>query len=136
VNDIEFENERILMTKKIGKITQVMSAVVDVKFEDQVPPILNALRCNFLGRELILEVAQHLGDSTVRAIAMDSTDGLSRGLEVEDTGAQISVPVGRAVLGRILNVIGDPIDGLGPVNSKTTSPIHADAPEFMLKVGK
>ena len=119
------------MTKKIGKITQVMSAVVDVKFEDEVPPILNALKCNFLGQDLILEVAQHLGDSTVRAIAMDSTDGLSRGLEVEDTGAQISVPVGRAVLGRILNVVGEPIDGLGPVNSKVTSPIHADAPEFV-----
>lgn len=119
------------MTKKIGKITQVMSAVVDVKFEDEVPPILNALKCKFLGQELILEVAQHLGDFTVRAIAMDSTDGLSRGLEVEDTGAQISVPVGRAVLGRILNVVGEPIDGLGPVNSKITSPIHADAPEFV-----
>lgn len=119
------------MTKKIGKITQVMSAVVDVKFEDGVPAILNALKCSFLGRELILEVAQHLGNSTVRAIAMDSTDGLSRGLEVEDTGAQISVPVGRAVLGRILNVVGEPIDGLGPVNSKTTSPIHADPPEFV-----
>ena len=119
------------MTKKIGKITQVMSAVVDVKFEDGVPTILNALKCSFLGRELILEVAQHLGNSTVRAIAMDSTDGLSRGIEVEDTGAQISVPVGRAVLGRILNVVGEPIDGLGPVNSKTTSPIHADPPEFV-----
>jgi F-type H+-transporting ATPase subunit beta len=119
------------MKKRIGKITQVMSAVVDVKFEDQVPPILNALKCNFDGRELVLEVAQHIGDLTVRAIAMDSTDGLARGVEVEDTGAQISVPVGRGVLGRILNVIGEPIDGLGPVLSKQVSPIHADAPAFM-----
>jgi len=119
------------MTKKIGKVTQVMSAVVDVKFEHDVPPILNALKCKFDGRELILEVAQHIGDLTVRAIAMDSTDGLSRGITVEDTGAQISVPVGRGVLGRILNVIGEPIDGLGPVTSKETSPIHADAPAFI-----
>ena len=119
------------MKKRIGKITQVMSAVVDVKFEDQVPPILNALKCNFNGRELVLEVAQHIGDLTVRAIAMDSTDGLARGVKVEDTGAQISVPVGRGVLGRILNVIGEPIDGLGPVTSTKTSPIHADAPAFM-----
>ncbi len=118
------------MTKKIGKITQVLSAVVDVKFEDEVPPILNALKCSFSGRELILEVAQHIGNSTVRAIAMDSTDGLSRGLKVEDTGAQISVPVGRKVLGRILNVIGQPIDGLGPVDTTLSSPIHADAPAF------
>jgi F-type H+-transporting ATPase subunit beta len=119
------------MTIKIGKITQVMSAVVDVKFEHSVPPILNALKCKFNGRELVLEVAQHIGDLTVRAIAMDSTDGLSRGVEVEDTGTQISVPVGRGVLGRILNVIGEPIDGLGPINSDKTSPIHADAPDFI-----
>jgi F-type H+/Na+-transporting ATPase subunit beta len=119
------------MIKNIGKITQIMSAVVDVKFEQQVPAILNALKCSFQGREIILEVAQHLGDSTVRAIAMDSTDGLSRGLEVEDTGGQISVPVGRGVLGRILNVVGEPIDGLGKVNSKERAPIHAQAPDFI-----
>lgn len=119
------------MTKKIGKITQVMSAVVDVKFEHSVPPILNALKCKFNGRELILEVAQHIGDLTVRAIAMDSTDGLSRGVEVEDTGSQISVPVGRGVLGRILNVIGEPIDGLGEVKTSERSPIYADAPDFV-----
>lgn len=119
------------MTKKIGKITQIMSAVVDVKFETDVPPILNALVCNFEGRKIVLEIAQHLGDLTVRAIAMDSTDGLSRGLSVEDTGAQISVPVGREVLGRILNVIGEPVDELGPVKAKKIAPIHAEAPAFV-----
>ena len=118
------------MKKNIGKITQIMSAVVDVKFEHQVPAILNALKCNFNGRELILEVAQHIGNLTVRAIAMDTTDGLPRGVEVEDTGAQISVPVGKAVLGRISNVIGEPIDGLGPIDTKQIAPIHADAPPF------
>lgn len=119
------------MTKNIGKITQIMSAVVDIKFEKEVPPILNALKCKFQERELILEVAQHIGDLTVRAIAMDSTDGLSRGIEVEDTGAQISVPVGKEVLGRILNVVGEPIDGLGEIKSKETSPIHAESPDFV-----
>lgn len=119
------------MTKNIGKITQIMSAVVDVKFDNYVPPILNALKCKVDDRVLVLEVAQHLGDSTVRAIAMDYTDGLSRGIEVEDTGSQISVPVGRGVLGRILNVIGDPIDGMGKVRSEVTAPIHADAPDFV-----
>ena len=120
-----------MSTKKVGKITQVMSAVVDIKFEHEVPPILNALKCEFNGRTLVLEVAQHIGDLTVRAIAMDSTDGLSRGVTVEDTGAQISVPVGREVLGRIFNVIGEPVDGLGPVAAKQTAPIHAEAPAFV-----
>lgn len=119
------------MTNKIGKVTQVMSAVVDVKFEKEVPPILNALKCKIGKRELVLEVAQHLGDLTVRAIAMDSTDGLSRGVEVEDVGTQISVPVGKEVLGRIMNVTGEPIDGLGAVKTKKKAPIHADAPNFV-----
>ena len=119
------------MTKKLGKITQIMSAVVDVKFEHDVPPILNALKCVVDDRVLILEVAQHIGDLTVRAIAMDTTDGLVRGTIVEDTGAQISVPVGREVLGRIINVIGEPIDGLGPITSKQVSPIHAEPPLFV-----
>ncbi|MCT4634747.1 MAG: F0F1 ATP synthase subunit beta [Rickettsiales bacterium] len=119
------------MTKNFGKVTQVMSAVVDVRFEKEIPPILNALKCKVGKRELILEVAQHLGDLTVRAIAMDSTDGLSRGVEVEDMGAQISVPVGKEVLGRIMNVIGEPIDGLGAVKTKKKAPIHADAPDFV-----
>lgn len=119
------------MKKKIGKITQIMSAVVDVKFEGEVPPILNALVCTSEGRKIVLEVAQHIGDSTVRAIAMDSTDGLSRGLDVEDTGAQISVPVGREVLGRILNVVGEPVDEMGPVKTTKRAPIHAEAPSFV-----
>jgi len=119
------------MKKNIGKITQVMSAVIDVKFEKEVPAILNALKCNLDGNEIVFEVAQHIGDLTVRAIAMDSTDGLSRGLEVIDTGAQISVPVGKAVLGRIMNVIGEPIDGLGEIKTKQVAPIHAKAPDFI-----
>ncbi|MEK6734609.1 MAG: F0F1 ATP synthase subunit beta [Pseudomonadota bacterium] len=119
------------MTNKHGIITQIMSAVVDVKFENEVPPILNALKCKNGDRELVLEVAQHIGNLTVRAIAMDSTDGLARGVRVEDTGAQIAVPVGRGVLGRIMNVLGDPVDGLGPVKSEKKAPIHADAPDFV-----
>lgn len=119
------------MKKNIGKITQVMSAVVDIKFEQEVPRILNALKCKIADREIVFEVAQHIGDYTVRAIAMDSTDGLSRGVEVIDTGEQISVPVGKDVLGRIMNVIGEPIDGLGEVKAKQVSPIHAEAPAFV-----
>jgi F-type H+-transporting ATPase subunit beta len=114
-----------------GKITQVISAVVDVQFEDgSLPPILNALECENNGKKLVLEVAQHLGENTVRTIAMDATDGLVRGLEVKDTGAQISVPVGQETLGRIMNVVGEPIDELGPVKTKTKAPIHAEAPAF------
>lgn len=119
------------MKKNIGKITQVMSAVVDIKFEQEVPRILNALKCKIADREIVFEVAQHIGDYTVRAIAMDSTDGLSRGVEVIDTGEQISVPVGKAVLGRIMNVVGEPIDGMGEVKTKQVSPIHAEAPAFV-----
>ncbi len=115
----------------VGTITQVMGAVVDVRFEGQLPAILNALHTDNQGRALVLEVAQHLGENTVRTIAMDSTDGLVRGAEVKDTGASIMMPVGAETLGRILNVIGDPIDERGPVNHKDTRPIHADAPEFV-----
>jgi F-type H+-transporting ATPase subunit beta len=115
-----------------GKITQVIGPVVDVIFaEGQLPAILNALEMNVDGRRLVLEVAQHLGENTVRAIAMDSTDGVSRGMEVVDTGAAISVPVGPEVLGRIMNVIGEPIDERGPVVTKQLAPIHAEAPSFM-----
>ncbi len=115
-----------------GKVTQVISAVVDVQFADgHLPAILNALECNNNGNKLILEVAQHLGENTVRTIAMDSTDGMVRGMEVTDTGDMIRVPVGAATLGRILNVIGDPVDERGPVNAKQTAPIHAPAPEFI-----
>jgi F-type H+-transporting ATPase subunit beta len=118
-------------TNNVGRITQVIGAVVDVAFEDQLPEILTALETTVEGRRLVLEVAQHLGESTVRTIAMDSTDGCVRGQEVTDTGSQIRVPVGPATLGRILNVIGEPIDERGPVNATQTAPIHAAAPEFV-----
>src|SRR5262245_7838233 len=119
------------MSKNIvGKITQVTGAVVDVQFDGDLPLILNALHVQNQGKLLVLEVAQHLGESTVRAIAMDSTDGLVRGTEAADTGAPIAVPVGPETLGRIINVIGDPIDERGPVGNKKTLPIHRGAPEF------
>ena len=113
-----------------GRITQVTGAVVDVKFEGLMPAILNALYTENEGKRLVLEVAQHLGESTVRTIAMDSTDGLVRGKPVTDTGAPITVPVGPETLGRILNVIGEPIDERGAVSTKMKLPIHRDAPEF------
>ncbi len=114
-----------------GRVTQVIGAVVDVSFDGQLPEILSALETRIEDRRLVLEVAQHLGESTVRTIAMDSTDGLVRGQEVIDTGAQIRVPVGPATLGRILNVIGEPIDERGPIGSDLTAPIHAEAPLFV-----
>ncbi len=114
-----------------GKISQVIGAVVDVTFEGELPSILTALETDNNGSRLVLEVAQHLGENTVRTIAMDSTDGLTRGQGVRNTGAQISVPVGPKTLGRILNVVGDPIDDNGPVNAEQTAPIHAKAPEFI-----
>lgn len=118
--------------KIIGEVTQVISAVVDVQFSgDELPPILNALECDNNGNRLILEVAQHLGEKTVRTIAMDSTDGLQRGIKVTDTGNQISVPVGAETLGRIMNVIGEPIDEKGEINATKTAPIHAEAPAFV-----
>jgi F-type H+-transporting ATPase subunit beta len=115
----------------IGKITQVLGAVVDVQFDGELPPILNALHVENQGKPLVLEVAQHLGENTVRCIAMDTTDGLVRGREVNDTGGPIAVPVGPETLGRIINVIGDPIDERGPVGATKTSPIHKEAPEFV-----
>jgi F-type H+-transporting ATPase subunit beta len=119
------------MSKNIvGKITQVTGAVVDVQFEGDLPQILNALHVQNHGNLLVLEVAQHLGESTVRAIAMDTTDGLVRGTEAVDTGAPISMPVGPETLGRIINVIGDPIDERGPIGNKKTLPIHRSAPSF------
>jgi len=114
-----------------GRIAQVMGAVVDVQFDGALPAILNALTTDNQGKKLTLEVAQHLGESTVRTIAMDSTDGLTRGQEVIDTGSPIAVPVGREVLGRILNVIGEPVDEKGPIAAKATAPIHAPAPAFV-----
>ena len=115
----------------VGTITQVLGAVVDVRFEGQLPAILNALHTTNNGNLLVLEVAQHLGENTVRAIAMDSTDGMVRGQEVTDTGSAIQMPVGPETLGRILNVIGDPIDERGPVGNTQTRPIHAEAPAFI-----
>jgi F-type H+-transporting ATPase subunit beta len=115
----------------VGKITQVLGAVVDVQFDGDLPAILNALHLQNQGKLLVLEVAQHLGENTVRTIAMDSTDGLVRGQEASDTGSPISVPVGNETLGRIINVIGDPIDERGPVKTKTRFEIHRPAPEFV-----
>ncbi len=118
------------MTNK-GKITQVISAVVDVVFEgDEMPAIYNALECDNNGKKLVLEVALHIGERTIRAIAMDSTEGLTRGTEVIDSGRPISVPVGEGTLGRIMNVIGEPIDEKGPIETKELLPIHAKAPEL------
>ncbi|MEO1190875.1 MAG: F0F1 ATP synthase subunit beta [Pseudomonadota bacterium] len=113
-----------------GQITQVMGPVVDVQFDGELPPILNALETDNGGNRLVLEVAQHLGENAVRAIAMDSTEGLTRGQKVSDTGDAISVPVGPKTLGRILNVIGEPIDERGDVGGLYRSPIHRPAPEF------
>jgi len=117
------------MSKK-GYITQVIGAVVDVKFDGELPEILTALECNNGGTRLVLEVAQHLGESSARTIAMDSTEGLKRGDEVTDTGKPIQVPVGPKTLGRIINVIGEPIDQKGEVETKENWPIHRQAPSF------
>ncbi|SAL98317.1 hypothetical protein [Absidia glauca] len=116
-----------------GQIRSVIGAVVDVQFEqDNLPAILNALEVkDHAGGRLVLEVAQHLGENTVRTIAMDGTEGLVRGQKVVDTGAPITIPVGKEVLGRIINVIGEPIDERGPINAKTHRGIHAEAPEFV-----
>ena len=119
------------MANNVGKIIQVMGAVVDVQFEGELPSILNALHADNHGKLLVLEVAQHLGESMVRTIAMDSTEGVQRGLEATDTGEPILVPVGPETLGRIINVIGDPIDERGPVKTKKRAPIHAVAPPFV-----
>jgi F-type H+/Na+-transporting ATPase subunit beta len=115
----------------IGSITQVIGAVVDVKFDGELPPILSALHIQNQGKTLVLEVAQHLGENTVRTIAMDTTDGLVRGAEVTDTGSPIRVPVGPETLGRIINVVGEPVDERGPVSTKQTAPIHRPAPDFV-----
>ena len=114
-----------------GRVSQVIGAVVDVEFDGELPAILNALESENNGARLVLEVAQHLGENTVRTIAMDSTEGLVRGQAVADTGKPIMVPVGPATLGRIMNVIGEPIDERGPVKTDLTRPIHALAPEFV-----
>src|SRR3954453_18113654 len=116
------------MAVATGRITQVIGAVVDVQFEGHLPAILNALETENQGNRLVLEVAQHLGESTVRTIAMDTSEGLVRGQEVTDSGAPITVPVGEGTLGRIMNVVGDPVDEAGPVPYEEKRPIHAPAP--------
>jgi F-type H+/Na+-transporting ATPase subunit beta len=118
------------MANPVGHITQIIGAVVDVKFDEHLPPILNALETTNQGNRLILEVAQQLGESTVRTVAMDTTEGLMRGQVVTDTGQAIAVPVGDGTLGRIMNVIGQPVDEAGPIPHQETRPIHAPAPSF------
>jgi F-type H+-transporting ATPase subunit beta len=115
----------------VGRVSQVIGAVVDVAFEGELPPILTALETDNGGNRLVLEVAAHLGENVVRTIAMDSTDGLTRGQEVRSTGSEIRVPVGPKTLGRIMNVVGEPIDELGPIGSDQTAAIHAAAPAFI-----
>lgn len=114
-----------------GKVTQVIGAVVDVAFEGELPPILNALETENNGNRLVLEVAQHLGENVVRTIAMDSTEGLVRGQPVSNTGAPIEVPVGPETLGRIMNVIGEPVDEAGPIVTAKKRAIHQDAPSYV-----
>merc|ERR1712076_58065 len=113
-----------------GQVVAVIGAVVDVQFDDVLPPILNSLEVQGHENRLVLEVAQHMGENTVRTIAMDGTEGLVRGQKVIDTGSPITIPVGPETLGRIINVIGEPIDERGPLNAKRSLPIHQDAPEF------
>src|SRR5690348_4918551 len=117
-------------TNAVGKITQVIGAVVDVQFDGHLPAILNALETTNGGNRLVLEVAQHLGESTVRTVAMDTSEGLVRGQEVSDTGAPISVPVGEETLGRIMNVVGQAVDEAGPIKTAQTRAIHQPAPEY------
>ena len=124
-------SKKTMANKSIGKISQVIGAVVDVQFDGELPAILNALEVSNNGQRLVLEVAQHLGESAVRTIAMDSTEGLVRGAEAVDTGAPITVPVGPETLGRILNVIGEPVDEGKPVKSKKYYPIHRAAPDYV-----
>ena len=114
-----------------GEVRQVMGAVVDVQFVDQLPEILNALETDNHGNRLVLEVAQHLGENTVRTIAMDSTEGLVRGQQVVDTGEPIAVPVGENTLGRIMNVVGEAVDEAGPIKTAERRPIHAPAPSYV-----
>ncbi|MGB1875776.1 MAG: F0F1 ATP synthase subunit beta [Rhodospirillaceae bacterium] len=120
-----------MVNNSVGTIAQVTGAVVDVKFDGDLPNILNALHAENMGKRLVLEVSQHLGESTVRCIAMDATEGLVRGQEVKDTGAPICMPVGPGTLGRIMNVVGEPVDERGDVDAKDFFPIHRPAPEFV-----
>src|SRR3954463_5698001 len=113
-----------------GRITQVIGADVDVQFEGHLPAILNALETTNNGNRLVLEVAQHLGESTVRTVAMDTSEGLVRGQDVTDTGQPIEVPVGDETLGRIINVVGDPVDEAGPIPTKERRAIHQPVPAY------
>ena len=119
------------MNNNIGKVKQILGAVVDVRFDSKLPEILNALTIKHEKKNLVLEVAQHLGENTVRTNAMDSTDGLVRGQIVEDTGKPITVPVGPEVLGRIMNVVGEPVDDRGLIKTEHSAPIHKEAPKFV-----
>ena len=119
------------MSKNLGKIKQIIGPVVDVEFENDLPPILNALHVKVDGNRVVLEVAQHLGENTIRSIAMSATEGLKRGEEVTDTGSPIQVPVGPETLGRITNVVGEPIDEIGEIKTKKTYPIHRQAPKYI-----
>src|SRR5688572_8842816 len=116
---------------KAGRITQVIGAVVDVQFDEHLPAILNALETENNGQRLVLEVAQHLGENTVRTVAMDTSEGLVRGQDVQDTGEPISVPVGDECLGRIINVVGDPVDEAGPLVTASKRAIHQEAPTYV-----
>src|SRR5271156_5095613 len=118
------------MAQSVGHITQVIGAVVDVHFDENLPAILNALETTNQGHRLVLEVAQQLGENTVRTVAMDTSEGLVRGQEVRDTGGPISVPVGAGLLGRIINVIGEPVDEAGPVKGEAIRAIHQEAPKY------
>src|SRR5262249_45109309 len=120
-----------MATNKVGRIRQITGAVVDVQFDGHLPAILNALETQNRGSRLVLEVAQHLGENSVRTVAMDSTEGLTRGQEVTDTGTAIAVPVGDETLGRIMNVIGDPVDEAGPIKTADKRAIHQAAPPFV-----
>src|ERR1700720_399172 len=115
---------------RTGHVTQVIGAVVDVKFDGDLPEILNALETDNGGNRMVLEVAQHLGENSVRCVAMDISEGLVRGQPVRDTGGPITVPVGDACLGRIINVIGEPVDELGPLETTTRRAIHQPAPTY------
>ncbi len=117
--------------KPVGRVTQVIGPVVDVKFDGHLPEILNALETDNNGNRLVLEVAQHLGEHAVRCVAMDVSDGLVRGQQVTDTGSPILVPVGEKTLGRIMNVIGEPVDELGPVETEGRRSIHQPAPDYV-----
>ena len=120
-----------MANNSVGTVTQILGAVVDVKFDGDLPAILNAVTLQNNGKRLVLEVAQHIGESTVRCIAMDTTDGLVRGAKVADTGSPIQMPVGPGTLGRIMNVIGEPVDDRGPIETKEFMPIHRSAPTFV-----